>query len=169
MANRIIADNDAFERICSDCRWCLRRNVCTALKRHVNAGGPLSIHDPVQAAQELRETQDKIAGLYAVKDDLVDFLLDYMKENELTEIEGLDSVASVSVSKKRSIDPERARAVMGDDLFNKYGASSITMKSIGDLLKGDELSVDQKTLLKGLVQTNYGEPSIKTKKKSPLV
>lgn len=77
LAERIWNDDGTKETLNDECRFCVRRHECRALRKHVNAGGPLTLNDPHEAA-------DRRAELYAAKGaiekllrDVDDYLLDY--------------------------------------------------------------------------------------------
>lgn len=163
LAERIIADNEPRERLNPDCRWCIRRVECDALRHHRAVGGPLSLDDPAKAVDLRRELVDLKAGVASVLDIVDDFLLDWSRENNTLAFNTDETSMEIVVSGKRGVDAERAATVIGPDIVAKHG--SITMAEVDKLLKGSELDDEQKTALRGLITRTVGNPNVKTKER----
>jgi len=163
LAERIIADNTAKERVNADCRWCIRRDICASLRRHVAIGGPLSLDDPVAAVDLRRELVDQKSAIGKVLDDIDDYLIDWAREHDTLVLETDQTVMEIGARQTRGIDAERAAQVIGAEIVARHG--SLTMTEVDRLLKGSELSDEQKMSLRALITRNYGSPSVKTKSK----
>lgn len=162
---RILADDGSRERVNTDCRWCIRRDVCSALRSHVHVGGPLSLDDPMKAADLRRELVDQAAAIGNVISDIDDFLVDWCRENDTTEFATEDTQVHITVGNRRGVDAERAAQVIGPELVAQHG--SLTMAAVDKMLKGSELTPEQKVALRGLITRSFGAPAVKTKMRPP--
>lgn len=164
LAQRIIDDDKHLEILNPDCRWCLRKHVCTALKSHVKAGGPLGITEPQSAAQARYRLDCQKKGIEGQINDLDEFLLQYMEKEDLLEYVPEPGMAvEITARRTRVIDPERAAPILGPAIMSRY--AGLPMKSVDELLKGTELTPEQKAELKALIRTTVGSPSISVKVK----
>lgn len=161
LAERIIADTSAKERLNPDCRWCIRRGVCDSLRKHIAVGGALALDDVQVAIDRRRELVDLKAGVSRVLDDIDDFIIDWARENETTSFDTGETTMEITARATRNIDAERVAKVIGPDLVARYG--DLKMAAVDKLLKGGELSDDQKTELRGLITRSFGSASVKTK------
>lgn len=159
IAERIVQDDTAEERLNDNCRWCVRKASCVTLKKHADAGGPLGITDPNVAARRHFELERAIKALEVAKAEVESVLLTHMQTNDEVEtaIDGL--AVAVTVSSRRDIDSDRVRAIVGDEVMAKYGVMSIG--KLDKLLKSSDLDNETKSRLKGLVTMKYGDPKIK--------
>lgn len=168
VARRILADEEAKEKLNPDCRWCIRRGTCDTLRIHRDAGGILSLLD-VDDIGEAVDMRDEInaqqSALKALLGDVDKLLLDHLQHNDLYEIKTANTVLTVGAKGSRSIDAERAATVIGAERVAKRG--SLTMGAVDSLLKGDELTIEQKADLKRLITKTFGAPHIKTTAISP--
>jgi RecB family exonuclease len=162
MAQKIVDDDTALETLNDECRWCVRKSVCKKLQAHADAGGPLAITDPVDAAARHYDISRQIKALSVHQDELTSFLLDHMKRADAIEDELGGRKVLVTVSARRAVDDDRLRAVIGNELMAKYGA--MTMKKLDAMMAGDELDPDMKAEVKKLISRNFGDPSIRVEK-----
>ena len=170
LAEKIIStpEDEAPETLNPECRFCVRKQSCTALTRNVAVGGAFSVSTAAEAV-DIRATLDYQAkAIQAAIVELDEIILTEARANDVLEFETDMNKLEIGVSSRRAVDSERVQMVVGDDLFNKYGSSSISMGSIDKLLKGKELNDEQKAQLKGLIFQKKGEPSVKVKAKNAL-
>lgn len=170
LAEKIIStpEDDAPETLNPECRFCVRKLACGALQRNIAAGGVFSVTSAAEAV-DIRATLDYQAkAIQAALVELDQIILTEAKELDLLEFETDMNKLEIGVSSRRAIDSERVQMVLGPNLFDKYGSHSISMSNIDKLLKGKELSDEQKAQLKGLIFMKKGEPSVKVKSKNAL-
>jgi RecB family exonuclease len=166
LAEQIIASDGTEETINETCRWCIRKTICTALQTHAAAGGTLGITNTVDAAERLYRLTNQVGGLKAEMVELEKIIIGTMREEDLEMIETDKLEVSVTISGRRSMDAERLRTVVGDDIVAKYG--NITVGAVEQILKNEPLDPAKKSLIRQLYKTTYGEPSVKFKAKDPF-
>lgn len=170
LAEKIIAtpENEAPETLNPECRFCIRKQSCSALTRNIAAGGVFSVAS-AQEAVDIRATLDYQAkAIAAAIVELDEIILTEARASDVLEFETDMNRLEIGVSSRRAIDSERVQMVLGPNLFDKYGSHSISMSNIDKLLKGKELSDEQKAQLKSLIFMKKGEPSVKIKAKNAL-
>jgi hypothetical protein len=151
-AEEIIATNDdeVMEKLNNECRFCVRKLECNALKKNILVGG---IHS--------------LGGIEEVIDTRAQ--LDWQaKERDMHEFESDDVLLKIGVSSTRAVDAERVQHVIGDKLFEQFGDTKITMASIDKLLKGNDLTSEQKAGLRALIYQKAGEPRVKVETKNAI-
>lgn len=169
-AERIIStpEGEAPETLNPECNFCPRKAKCEALKRNIAVGGIFSMSD-VREAVDLRaamEYQRKAIGnLIAELDEII---LAEAKEKDVMAFESEMNRLTVSISSRRSVDGERVEHVIGTELFDQLAGKSITMANVDKLLKGDELTPEQKVQLKALIFSKQGEPSVRVESRGGL-
>jgi hypothetical protein len=167
-AQQIIDTDEATERLNSECRFCIRKTVCGALKQHIAVGGILgkSAQDLVDTRAEMEWQKSAIDA--AIKEIDTAVMAEY-KETDVFEWESEDNHLRIGTGKPtRTIDPFMAERVLGPELFKQFGSQSITMTSIDKLLKGKDLSDKQKSELRALIGKKQGNPKIYVASKSTL-
>lgn len=166
LAQRIVDNKSPQETLNPDCRWCIRKHVCTALNSHLAVGGPLGIDDVAVAAVTRHWLENQKKGIEGRINDLDELLLQYMEREELLEFRpdpGGSLAVEVTARRTRVVDPERAAPILGPALMTKY--AGLTMKAVDELLKGSEITTEQKAQLKALIRTHVGSPGISVKVK----
>ena len=158
--------DEAPEVLNVDCRWCIRKVICPALRQHALAGGVLALDDPLAAAQQRAELDYASAGLNAAIRELDDFLIAHAESQDETTFTAGDLDVIVDVGRRRHVDMSRALKIVPADVLARYG--SLTMKAIDGLLKGSDLTADQKRQLRSLIEFKYGEPRVKTERRNPI-
>lgn len=170
LAERIIAtpEDETPETLNPECRFCVRKLTCTALQRNIAVGGSFSISSAEEAV-DLRATLEyQKAAITSALVELDEIILTDARERDMIEFESDMNKLTIGVSSLRAIDPERAQLVLGDELFAKYGSHSITMGNIDKLIKGKELTDEQKAQLKAMIYKKRGEPRVKVLAKNAL-
>lgn len=170
LAEKIIAtpEDEAPETLNPECRFCVRKQSCSALTRNIAVGGSFSI-TTAEEAVDLRATLDyQQKAITSAIAELDEIILTDARERDIIEFETEMNKLEIGISAQRAIDSERAQLVLGDELFSKYGSHSITMGAIDKLLKGSELDDTKKAQLKSLIYKKRGEPRVKVKAKNAL-
>jgi hypothetical protein len=155
-----------LETLNSECHWCIRKGECLTLRDHGASGGVLGIKDIPTAAKRRYELECAKKGLDAAITELDDLLLAHATEEELFTFDADDLQVDVTSRKARALDSERAMQVIGPDLLAEYGSLGVT--AMDKLLKDKRLTDAQRSELKGLVRTTYGEPRIRVSPKNPI-
>lgn len=155
------------ETLNAECTFCVRKARCLALKKNVDVGGihSLSTQELVNA-RALVDWQRK--GLDSLIRELDTQLLTIAKKQDVDALDGTEAIMQIAVSRTRTVDPEMVEMAVGPDLFEKYGSKAITMGSIDKLLKGKELTSEQKANLRSLIYHKTGEPKVKIESKNPI-
>jgi hypothetical protein len=169
-AQRIIdtPDEKAPEKLNPECRFCMRKQVCKAVKSNILAGGIHSLGGAADMVDVRAELEYQKAAVEAAIKEIDTVIIAEAKETDVLAWESADNVLEIGASSRRSADAERVEMVIGPDLFRKYGSSSITISTIDKLLKGDELTKEQKSQLKGLVYNKRGEARVSVKPRNPI-
>lgn len=166
LAERILSDADAPERVNGTCHWCVRRHECDALKAHVALGGVLGVSEPSDAAKRLEGVQQRLKALRTLERDLTTFLIDSMKNAGVLELPNVDDAGldlAVEASGTRKVDAGRVAALLGPEILSEKG--DISISAVDELLKGDRLSDDEKEGLRGLIYRQVGSPRLKMKRR----
>jgi len=166
LAEQIIASDGTVETINETCRWCIRKTICKALQVHSAAGGTLGITDAVAAADRMYRLTNQIGGIKSEINELEKIIIDSMRDGDQETMETDTLEVAVTISGRRSMDAERLRTVVGDDIVAKYG--NITVGAVEQILKNEPLDPAKKSLIRQMFKTTYGEPSVKFKQKDPF-
>lgn len=170
-AERILATDPTRppETLNPECLFCVRKQSCNALKKNISAGGVFGSFSTPSEAVDIRAALEwQAKGIAAAIRELDEVILTQAKEEDVLQYESDLHRMKIGVSARKSVDAERAEMILGPVLFKKYGKSSITVKDVEGLLKGDELTNDQRVQLQQAIYKNLGEPKVKVESKSPL-
>lgn len=159
LAQRIVDDNEPEERLNPECRWCVRKHECKQLLRHASAGGALSITDPIAAAEMRFELDNAKRGIEGRISDLDELLLGYCEREELLEFDAGAVNVEVTARRSRSVDAGRAAPVLGPEIMLRH--TDLKISTVDALLKGTEITDEQKAALKALIRSSVGEPKVK--------
>lgn len=159
--------NNAPEQLNSMCHWCVRKTVCTALRRHVEAGGVLALAD-IDAAAKLRmDLENARKGLDAAMGEVDEFVLNYMETEDVLEFETDEVQVAVTAKKSRSVDGERVKQIVGEEIAGKYGSIGVTV--LDKILKEEAaLTDEQRAELKALVGVKFSDPRVIVSPKNPI-
>lgn len=163
LGERILASDGKSETLNENCRYCVRRHECGALKKHMAVGGPLSITNAADAADKMAELNIAKTAIQKMIEDLDPVILKFCEDNDVFEFDTDTNHVKVDASRRREVDANRVAAIVGPEIVAKYGG--FTMGAVESLLKGTEITDDQKSQLKGIIKLRIGNPSIKVKPK----
>lgn len=156
------------EKLNSECLFCVRKATCGALKKNIIVGGAHSIGS-IEEAIDLRSQLDwQLKGLNSLIKDLDDRILLEAKERDIEEYESDTNRLKITVSSQRRVDAEMVELAIGPDLFRKYGGRNFAMGTVDKLLKGRELTAEQKKNLRSLIYNHYGDPRVKVEPRNPI-
>lgn len=169
-AQRIIdtPDSKVPERLNGECLFCVRKTSCTLLQKNIATGGAFS-HGTAVDMVDLRANLEyqKKAAEAAIK-ELDEIILGESKATDVIDFESESNSLVIASTGRRGVDPDRVRMVIGEELFSAYGNASITLATVEKLLKGDEISEQQKVQLGSLISKKYGEPKVSVKAKAVI-
>lgn len=168
LAKRILqtAVEDAAETVNPTCRFCIRKTECASLRGHALVGGVYGIEDPGEAADRRYALDNQRKGIEAAVEVLDKVIIGHCEQEDITEFESDTVKVRLDASRRRRIDAERASRVLGPDLMTKYG--QLRLGDIDVLLKGDEITEDQKAELRRLITKTYGSIGVKVTPKNPI-
>lgn len=165
LMERILADDDPQEQLNENCRWCIRKAVCTKLNKHTAAGGQLGSSDPFLAMQRIYEITGQIGGLSNVLEEQMIIVQSYMDEQGVTAFQGEGLEAYVDVKSWRTVDAERVLQVVGPEIMSRY--TNLGVGKLDEMMKFDtDVTPEQKVTLKQLVRKSLGEAKVKVRKKT---
>lgn len=159
--------NDLEERLNDQCLFCVRKVECSALKANIMVGGIHSL-STAEAVDVRALVNWQVKGLEALAKELDRKILSEAKELELETIVTDKAIMRVTVSSRRKVDAAMVQRALGPKLWDRHGSASITMGKIDELLRGSELSDEQKTQLRSLIYYEKGTPSVKIDPKNPI-
>lgn len=166
LAERILSDSDPREQLGSGCRFCIRKTSCESVLKHGAAGGSLGIADPSAAAMKRHDLAAAKSAIEQAIKELDEFLVEHCRENDLLGFDAGDFEVTMSVVGRRQAETSTIAAIVGPDMIARYG--DIKISAVDNLLKGDELTSEQKSQVRQAIRKVYGEPSVKITKKSPF-
>lgn len=165
-AQQIIDTADPKETLNPECRFCVRKTTCKALASNEAAHGAMSLGSASDLVDIRANFQYRKAGIEAAIKELDELILAEARNTETTEWESATHTMRVSIPSRRSVDSERVQRILTPEIFAKYGSHSITMTAIDKLLKGSEITDEQKAAIRGLIYKKSGQPSISVEGRS---
>jgi hypothetical protein len=167
-AERIIAteEDKVQETLNAECQYCIRKLFCKTLQSNVLAQGFLAL--PVdQAAARLSQVDNQLKALKAVSDQLNNIIATHGKQLDITEWAQPDgSTVKLTVKKYRQVDRVIAMNIVGPAIAQRYG--KLGMAEIDELMKGNELTDEQKKQLKAAIGLDYSDPTVKVIPPAPM-
>lgn len=174
VAERIIAipedpakrDMRELETLNTECHFCVRKTTCGAFKNNINAGGVFSVTtaELVDRRAELSYAKKMIESAIKEMDEVI---LGDARMTDTQRFEGVENDLVVTSRSVRAIDPDLALRVIGPELFQKFGKSTITIGNVERLMDGEELTPEQKKDLSGLIYSQSGAPYLAPRKRKP--
>lgn len=166
-AERLIAadEENLPEKLNPDCRYCVRKHSCLALKKNVLAGGVFGI-TAEQAVDRRAEIDYAMKAFSMMAEELDTIILQQAEESMSLEWTTEKTKVKIGAQRRRNIDSERAARIVGPEIMSTYG--KINLGDIDALLKGDQLTEDQKLQLKDLIYKTTGSPNVKVEPLSPI-
>lgn len=161
-------DDEVPETLNPECLFCVRKQSCNALRRNFSAGGVFSIATSEAMVDQRALLDYQLKAVASALKELDDVILPMMKKEDLTEMESDVNRLQVSISSRREVEPDFVERVIGPQLFHKYGGKSFTVGNVDKLLKGNELTEQQKRDLRNLIFYKKGQPSLKSAPKNPI-
>lgn len=165
----ISAPADPPETLNTQCLFCVRKTECSALRKNIDVGGVMKTGADIERLVDVRaELEYQKKAVTAAIADLDKVILGRAKEEDRLDFESTLFTMKVGVSARRAIDAERAEHVLPKEIIDRYFRKSITIAEVTKLLKGNELTEEQKDALGSLIYMHKGEPSVKIESKNPI-
>jgi RecB family exonuclease len=161
-------ENNLEERLNPECNFCIRKASCGALQRNIAAGGIMAVTTAAEMVELRTVLEFQRKGATSAITELDKMILAAAKESDIFEFPAGRSMVKITTSSRRAVDADMVELAIGADLFLKYGGRTITMAAIDKLLKGDALTDQQKSALRGLIYSKVGEPSVKVETVNPI-
>lgn len=161
-------DDEAEERLNPECLFCVRKTDCEALRKNIMVGGLHSIGSIEQAIDLRAQIEWQRKGLNSLLEEIDKKILTEAKQRDMHEFESEDNKLIIGIGQRRNIDADMVEKAIGENLFSKYGGKSITLGNVDKLLKGKELTDQQKRDLRGLIYYTAGNPSVRIEPKNPI-
>jgi len=158
-------EDEAEERLNGECLFCVRKVSCESLKKNIDSGGIFSLASIEEKMDIRAQAEWQLSGLQSLIKDLDESILTEAKNREITEFETPELELNIVMSSRRAVDAEMVEMCVGPKLFEKYGGKTITITAVEKLLKGTDLTPEQKAQLRGLIYNKSGEPKVKIKSK----
>lgn len=158
----------AGETLNSECKWCVRKIDCNKVRANANVGGIHTITSIEDLIERRAVLEYQAGAAKAALDEVDKLIIAEAQQLDQLEFESTNYKANIGARATRAVDGERAEQILGEQLFRKYGSTSITMTDIDKLLKGNELTETQKKQLEGIIYRKVGEAKVKTVKQSPF-
>ena len=166
LAERIIADSSPKEQLGNGCRFCIRKSACESLTKHAVAGGVLGISDPAAAAAKRFQLAAAQGAIKALIEELDTFIIDHCRNEDSISFDTDDYEVVLAPSARRQVDPSAVADIIGPALMARYGNLSIS--SVDTMLKGNDLTDEQKSQLKQSIRKVYSDASVKVTERSPF-
>jgi hypothetical protein len=168
-AERIIAwpeEKDPPETLNGECQYCIRKLRCKTMQSNQLAGGVMSV--PVnEAIEKIALVNHQLKALERVQEQLNGIITKYAEKLDITEWEQPDgSIVKLSVTPRRTADSRMIATIVGPEISQRMG--NFSMAAIDALIKGDEITAEQKKQIKALIGRNYSDPSVKIIPPSPM-
>lgn len=161
-AQRIIDAENPKPTLNSGCRFCPIKLKCSAFTSNITFGGIHSVTlDEAAVLLETFRIQEKNAKQAIL--ELEGVLTSEAINQDSLRYETDNRVIEITASRRRAIDSEAAGEVLGPDIMKKYG--TLRMGDVDELLKGNDITQDQKDKIHALIYYNFGEAKPKIKKK----
>jgi len=159
---------DASETINPDCKWCIRKTTCSALKKNIAAGGVAGL-PIIEMIDRRAKIDQQMEALKWAAQELEEALLAAAKNEDAEYLESHNHRVYWTRSSRRQIERmDVLEKIIGPQLMERVGKTSVSMTTLDKLLKGGELTAEQKAQIKGLITNKLGEPSLKTKPLSEI-
>jgi hypothetical protein len=154
-------EGNAPETLNLSCNYCIRKAGCATLRKNVNVGGLFSLDLPGQI--DLRtELEMKIKGMQALVKDLDEVIEETLGKDLKMEMDTPSSRAYFTTAQNNKIKSiDQTRKIVGEEIFSRYGKTTITLDQFKKLLKDPALTDEQREQLKAQQIKEYGDPKLK--------
>lgn len=163
LAQRIIdtPDEDVKETLNAECNFCVRKVSCTAMTKNILSGGIMSITSAKEAVDVRAQMEYQKKTVTKVIEELDELILTEARESDVKEFESDTYKLTIGIGSRRTVEPDFVEKIIGPVLFRKYGGLNFSIGNIDKLLKGNEITPEQKIELAALIYKKNSEPKVK--------
>lgn len=154
------------ETLNAECVFCVRKASCKAYLKNVAAGGVFSFGSPEEIVDRRALLQWQVKAANAAIKELDELILGQAKAEDVKMYESPNNRITFGVSSRREVDPRMAEMVVGPEIFSEYGGKKLAMGQFDKMLKDPRVTPGQKAQLKGLINYNFGDPTVKVESRS---
>lgn len=167
LAQRIIdtKNEDVRETLNPECNFCVKKQSCGAVLKNITSGGILTITSATEAVDKRVQLEYQKKVITKVIEEMDEIILTEARKTDVLAFESETNWLNVGISSQRSVEPDFVEKVIGPELFRKYGGMSFTIGNVDKLLKGNEITADQKIALADLIYKKKGQPRVTIKAK----
>lgn len=168
LSQRIIdtPDEDVRPTLNVECNFCVKKQTCSAVTKNITSGGLMTIGSALEIVDKRAQLEYQAKVIKKVMEEMDAIILTEARETDTLEFETDLNMMTIGISSQRAVDPDFVEKVIGIDLFRKYGGMKFPVGSVDKLLKGDEITSDQKIQLAGLIYKQKGQPKVNVKPKN---
>lgn len=136
------------------CKYCPIAFSCDEVRKNIDGGGIHSLDTAGQASlrAELEGRKEALGALIAQLDE---HLIAEANELDMTEFVAGEHTVRLKLGSRRIIDQALALKIMGPDLYVQY--APLTVEKWEELMRSDEVDVEQKKLMKGVIEKRTTE------------
>ncbi|MDP9012834.1 MAG: PD-(D/E)XK nuclease family protein [Pseudomonadota bacterium] len=164
VAQQILDDDDPREKLNAECGYCIRKSVCGAWQKAIEAGWAPTMDLPDLAAK-LAEAKYAEKCAKELAGEINEVVLAKMKEAHLYEVEAGDYDIKVTLPKTGAYDPIGVHRILGDEAmpYMKVGKTALD-KEVNRKGAG-KFTEEEKAELRNTLSYTDGAPGIKIEKR----
>lgn len=156
------------ETINPDCKWCIRKASCKTLRSNALAGGVAGM-PLIEMIDRRAQLEAQAEGIKWAMKELDDALKTAADNDDVEQLSSHNHTVYWTRRPTRVLERmDVLERIIGPDMMERIGKTSVTMTALDKLLKSPELTAEQKRDIKSLITTKYGEPSLKTRPVSQI-
>ncbi len=155
---------DLPENLNAECGWCVRKASCKALTSNISVGGlgGLDLNDQATLYYKLAA---QIKAATTLKNDLEKQLLLYASAEDILDFDTDDARVRVGMNMRRQVDQEKARKILGEQIFSQY-RGGLKIGDLDDIENRTDITNGQKAALKSAIIRPPGNPTVKVTMKN---
>lgn len=153
------AEEDAEEKLNTECTYCVRKPSCATLKSNIDVGGVMSLEID-DLAELMADVADKIKGLNQLKNEVEKRLLMYGEETDQIEWEAPIGKVKIGASGRRDVDFDKLSVILGPVIVAEC-KGRLTLAVVDDLMTSGRLTPSQMAAIKGITKKKYGESYVR--------
>ena len=166
LAERIYESDGTQETLNPECRFCVRKHTCEALQSNIAAGGIFSHGTREEISNQIGKLTFQKGGIDQAISELQEQLVLLAEQENVLEWTTQEVEVKITASGRRAVDNGRASQILGPEIMSRYG--KIGVGDLDTILKEEELTDTQRSMLKQLVKKKYGAPYAKVTPRSPF-
>lgn len=165
LAARVFESDGTKETLNPECRYCVRAGVCQTLLSHKSVGGVLGVVDLAEAVDRLARLKWAMNGLKSEAEELEQYVLEAMEEDDLTEYAGEEAVVKIKQRKTTKIDMTQLSQLVGPEVMGRYKKDP-GVTEVNKMLKDPLIDDATKSRIKQLMRKVPGNSWLEADAKS---